>query len=159
MPIDNLPTKLKDAIDRVADKLAAMDESMMALKPNPDKWSKKEILGHLIDSAAHNHRRFMVAQFRNDLIFDGYAQDQWVEYQDYQNADWSVLVNLFVSYNLHICNVIKNIPRGILQRPIDKHNLHLVAYRAVPETEPATLAYFIDDYIFHMEHHLKQILG
>ncbi|MBT8219489.1 MAG: hypothetical protein KJP00_06680, partial [Bacteroidia bacterium] len=111
-----------------------------------------------IDSACNNHRRFMIVQFRDDMLFRGYAQDQWVEYQDYQNADWIHLVDLWVAYNRHIIRVINNIPRGILYRENDRHNLHLVAFRPVPQEERVTLSYFIDDYIEHIKHHLRQIL-
>lgn len=159
MPFDNLSTKLKDALAGIAEQLSSIDETSASAKPNPDKWSKKEILGHLIDSAANNHRRFMVAQFRDDLIFDGYAQDQWVEYQGYQTAQWSELITLFIAYNQHIGRVIDHIPRGVMHRPSDKHNLHLVAWKTVPRDETTTLAYFIDDYINHMNHHVRQILG
>lgn len=157
--MENLAAKLRGVIGEAANNLSGLSDVSVADKPNPDKWSKKEILGHLIDSAANNHRRFMIAQTKNDLIFSGYAQDQWVEYQDYQHADWTELVSLFVAYNHHICRVIDNIPTGVLRRQLTDHNLHLVAFRTVPQGEPTSLAYFIDDYIGHIEHHLKQILG
>lgn len=156
--MENLAIKLKSAIQSVSENLNSLSEEAVSAKSNPDKWSKKEILGHLIDSAANNHQRFMNAQFKNDLIFNGYAQDQWVDYQDYQNAEWAELVSLFVAYNLHLCRVIDNIPAGLLKRQITDHNFHLIAFQTVPKGEPTSLAYFIDDYISHIEHHLGQIL-
>jgi len=156
--LENLAIKLQSVIDLHSDQLQGLSEQQVSAKPNPDKWSKKEILGHLIDSAANNHQRFMSAQFKNDLIFNGYAQDEWVDYQDYQSADWKALVTFFISYNLHICRVIDNIPKGVLRRPSSDHNFHLIAFKSVAKGEPTSLSYFIDDYIGHIEHHLKQIL-
>ena len=157
--MENLAVKLKSTVQAVSDQLQDLSEELVSIKPTPDKWSKKEILGHLIDSAANNHQRFMNAQFQNNLVFNGYAQDQWVDYQDYQNADWNELVSLFVSYNLHICRVIDNIPAGVLRRRLTDHNFHLIAFKTVPKGEPTSLGYFVDDYIGHIDHHLRQILG
>jgi len=112
--LENLVTKLQTVIAGSSDALMSCTEELVSAKPNPDKWSKKEILGHLIDSAANNHRRFMIAQSQTNLIFSGYAQDQWVEYQDYQHAEWKELVTLFITYNKHVCRVIDNIPKGVL---------------------------------------------
>lgn len=157
--MEDLAIKLKAVIESASDRLNGLSNEAVSSKPSPDKWSKKEILGHLIDSASNNHQRFMNAQFKNDLVFNGYAQDQWVEYQDYQNADWSEVVLLFLSYNLHLSRVIDNIPRGVLRRQLTDHNFHLIAFKTVPQGEATSLAYFIDDYINHIEHHLKQILS
>src|SRR4051812_26490037 len=73
---------------------------------SPNKWSAKQMIGHLIDSAANNHQRFVRAQFMNDLVFPGYDQDAWVEVQKYNDEAWSNLVNLWASYNLHLAHLI-----------------------------------------------------
>ncbi len=156
--LENLALKLRTVLDTVSNKLHMLSDDRVSTKPAPDAWSKKEILGHLIDSAANNHRRFMLAQFKNNLVFDGYLQERWVEYQDYQNANWTKLVTLFLEYNTHLCRVIDNIPSGVLNKQHDDHNLHLVAFRTVPQGEATSLAYFIDDYINHVQHHIDQIL-
>ena len=75
----------------------------VSIKVQGGSWTKKEILGHLIDSAAINHQRFVRAQFTDDLVFDGYVQDDWVKVQDYQNRDWRELVELWHGYNRHRC--------------------------------------------------------
>ena len=157
--MEDLSSQLIAVVNDAQDKLLDLSEEAVSLKPNPDKWSKKEILGHLIDSAANNHVRFMIGQSKNDLIFNGYAQDQWVEYQDYQHANWKDLVDLFIAYNKHMSRVIAHIPKGVLRRELTEHNLHLLAFKRVPQGEPTSLAYFIQDYIDHIVHHLKQIFG
>lgn len=154
----SLSERLFQVIEVAKPQLSGLSEDVVSAKPDPEKWSKKEILGHLIDSATNNHRRFMIAQFRNDLVFSGYAQDQWVEYQDYANAQWSELVEMWSLYNRHIARLVANIPRGILFRQFTEHNYHLIAYATIPQGEPASLAYLIEDYIGHAQHHLRQIL-
>jgi len=123
------------------------------------KWSPKQIVGHLIDSAANNHQRFVLAQVTNDLVFPGYAQDLWVTSQKYNKASWPDLVHLWAAYNLHLSHVVSVMPEDVLTRARTEHNLDQIAFKAVPKTSPATLEYFVRDYAGHMRHHLTQILG
>jgi len=126
-------------------------------KPASNKWSPKEIIGHLIDSACNNHRRFVQAQWKEDMIFDGYEQDKWVDIQAYQTANWQELLDLWYSYNIHICRIMENTSPEKLEKKVKEHNLHLVAMVTVLAEESVSLGYFMKDYIFHIEHHLKQI--
>ncbi len=123
------------------------------------KWSKQEILGHLIDSASNNHKRFVMAQLKEDLIFDGYEQDEWVSVQKYNELNWIFLVDLWYHFNSLIIHVCKNIPGEELSKPRIKHNLDKIAWQRVPADQPTTLGYFIKDYFGHMEHHIAQILS
>ena len=122
------------------------------------KWSSKEILGHLIDSAANNHARFVTAQCKDDLIFPGYDQKAWVALQHYQQESWHALVALWKAYNLHLLHVVSSVPEGKLMQPNRRHNLDCIAWKAVDKNEPTTLEYLFRDYIEHMKHHLRQIL-
>jgi len=72
----------------------------------PDTWAPIEILGHLVDSAANNHLRFVCAQFTDDLVFPGYEQDGWVSVQKYHDESWSDLIQLWSSNNLHLLHLI-----------------------------------------------------
>lgn len=126
-------------------------------KPAPGQWSKKEILGHLIDSASNNHKRFVLAQYKEDLIFDGYEQDKWVEAQKYNEADWEQLINLWMMLNSHIVHIMRSTPLEVLTKKHAKHNLHQIAWETVRENEETTLEYFYQDYLGHMRHHLNQI--
>lgn len=157
-PEMNLAEQLKTTIDQARPRLLQITDEKSAEKPAPGKWSKKEILGHLIDSAANNHQRFVRANFQDHLRFDGYVQDGWVALQDYQHADWSRLIELWYQYNWHLSIVISQIPASVLYQPRKEHNLHQIAFKTVPKEEPTTLAYFIEDYIGHLAHHLKQII-
>ena len=121
------------------------------------KWSKKEILGHLIDSASNNHQRFVRAQFKDDLVFLGYDQNEWVRVQNYQYVNWFALVELWKGFNFLIAHLAGEIPDEVLLAERKKHNLFDIASAAIPENKPATLDYFIRDYYFHLRHHMDQI--
>ena len=83
----------------VARWLATLPESVVSWRPSATAWSIKEIIGHLIDSAAHNHQRFVRAQSQADLVFPGYDQDDWVRAQAYNSAPWGPLVNVFPEFH------------------------------------------------------------
>jgi hypothetical protein len=123
------------------------------------EWSRREILGHLIDSAANNHQRFVRAQFTDDLVFPGYEQDGWVSAQKYLDESWADLVQLWSSYNLHLVHLASVIPPDILTKPREKHTLDQIALKPVPQGKPATLEYLIRDYLDHLRHHLDQIFA
>lgn len=139
------------------EKLLLIDEVKASKKSSPEKWSAKEIIGHLIDSASNNHQRFVRAQFTDDLIFSGYQQNDWVVAQNYQSESWKNLIELWKSFNLHILHVMKTVPELKRKQIRLKHNLHHLAWKAVPENEPATLEYFMMDYVGHFNHHLNQL--
>lgn len=139
--------------------LLAISESDSARRPAPGKWSPKEIVGHLIDSASNNHQRFVRAQFQDDLVFVGYDQDAWVVAQRYQETPWTTLVELWQAYNLHLARVMAATPEAVRLRERSRHNLHQIAWQTVPEEESATLDYFMCDYVGHLRHHLSQIVA
>jgi hypothetical protein len=122
-----------------------------------DEWSRKQILGHLIDSAANNHQRFVRAQFTNELVFPGYDQDQWVTAQRYNDEPWPDLIELWRAYNLHLLHVVSAIPQPVLTQSRGKHSLDQIAFKTVESNTPATLEYLIRDYLDHLKHHLDQI--
>lgn len=127
-------------------------------KPKPDKWSKKEILGHLIDSAINNHRRFKQFLNQEHLVFDGYNQDNEVMMNDYQNRDFSEIVSLWAGMNQQIIQIMKAIPAEKLTQEYTQHNYHIIGFNRIPAEQASTIEYLIKDYISHLEHHLSQII-
>ena len=138
-------------------RLMAISDGDASVAPAAGKWSAKEVIGHLIDSASNNHGRFVRAQFSNEMVFAGYDQDAWVRAQRYNERPWTELVALWRSYNTHIASVVGHISPESLSSPRSVHNLDEIAWRTVPRDQPATLEYFIRDYLDHMKHHLAQI--
>ena len=154
-------------MDYVDELVAAVEEASRMLRelpaedaarhPAPGRWSPKEIVGHLIDSAANNHHRFLRARWQEDLVFPGYEQDAWVAAQRYQDAPWEELVALWRAYNLHLARVMRLVPESVRTREHRRHNLDRIAWRPVPADRPATLDYFMGDYVGHLRHHIAQI--
>jgi hypothetical protein len=140
--------EFKLLLEESTPELAGMPEIESAERPAPDKWSKKEILGHLIDSAANNHQRFVRAQLSAELKLAGYEQEAWVRTQQYQNESWAGLVQLWKSYNLHLLHLVSAIPESAL------HN-----HCFIGDNEPVTLEFLVQDYLRHLKHHLNQMLG
>ena len=161
MQTDNsFPYFLRDFRATVMDatgRLREMSPAESRQKSSLAEWSPIEILGHLIDSAANNHQRFVRAQFTDDLVFPGYEQEQWVSSQKYADESWTDVIQLWSSYNLHIHHLASVIPEPILTKPRASHNLDQIAFKVVDKSEAATLEYLIRDYVDHLRHHLNQI--
>ena len=151
--------ELRSAVERSTPALLALSDSESAQHPAPGKWSPRQVLGHLIDSASNNHQRFVRAQIQGELVFPGYQQDAWVEVQQYQDAPWTELVALWRAYNLHLARVMAVAPESARLRVHSVHNLDEIAFQTIAAQEPATLDYFMRDYVTHLRHHLRQILG
>jgi hypothetical protein len=151
--------RLRAAVDAATPRLLALPAGEVRHRSAPGKWSPAEIIGHLIDSASNNHQRFVRAPDQNDLVFVGYAQDDWVSRQQYQTAPWEELVMLWQLYNRQLARVMAALPYEVRTRVQERHNLHRVAWRKLPEDRPATLDYFMNDYVDHLEHHLAQVLA
>jgi hypothetical protein len=149
-------TELRTIVERETPRLLGAAPDAVERRPAKGGWSAKEVLGHLIDSAAVNHQRFVRAQWQ-DLVFAGYAQDDWVAAQQYQSAPWLELVALWREYNRQLARVMTAVPIEVRTRQQRRHNLHEIAMRPVPAEEPATLDYLMSDYVEHVQHHLKQI--
>lgn len=159
---NSYPFFLKDFRATVMDATGRLREISSAAsrhKSSRDDWSPIEVLGHLIDSAANNHQRFVRAQFTDDLVFPGYEQEEWVSSQKYAEESWTDLIQLWSSYNLHIHHLASVIPETILTKPRATHNLDQIAFKLVGKSEATTLEYFIRDYVDHLRHHLDQIFA
>lgn len=145
-------------LDDAAARMLAMDDEKTSRPRAPGQWSRKEIVGHLIDSAVNNHARFVRAVLQDDLVFDGYDQDGWVRAQRYRERSWPALVRVWRLLNRQIADVVGGMPAEALERPRRRHNLHEIAFRPAPVDAEATLAYLIRDYVAHLQHHLAQVL-
>ena len=159
-PMAEVVADFRRTVEQSAARLLALDERARGRRASGDEgWTPKQIVGHLVDSAANNHRRFVVGQFTDDLTFDGYAQEDWVRAQGYDRADWPTLVALWRSYNLHLAHVMASAPAEVLRRERRAHTLDRIAFKAVPAERPATLEYLMRDYVGHLKHHLRQIFA
>lgn len=156
---DQFLRDFRETVVTATERLRQISPEQSARQPGPDKWSVKQILGHLIDSAANNHQRFVRAQFTDELVFSGYEQERWVSAQKYNDEPWPELIQLWSSYNLHLAHVISAIPEESLMQTRIRHNLDQIALRPVDKNDVTTLDYFVRDYLVHMKHHLDQIFA
>jgi len=149
----------KSTIDTAAPRLLAISEAQSETPRAEAEWSAKQIIGHLIDSAANNHGRFVLGQLKDDLVFPGYEQDGWVRVNHYQQAPWSQLVELWRAYNLHLHHLMAHADKEKMNNPCTQHTLQEIAFKTVPQSEPVTLEYLMKDYVDHLKHHLAQIFS
>ena len=154
------PDFLRDfrrTLDQARVSLTSLSDANASRARAPGKWSPKEIIGHLIDSAANNHGRFVRAQAMDDLLFDGYDQDAWVRVQRYNERRWIDLIQLWHAYNGHLADVMERADPDALTRPRARHSLDRIAFQALDPSTPATLAFMMRDYVAHLKHHLNQL--
>jgi hypothetical protein len=120
-----------------------------AQKPSPEKWSPKEIVGHLIDSAQINLQRFIRCTYEENFKLT-YEQDEWVKAARYHDADIKDLVGLWELLNLQITRVLENYPADRLQTKCDNSKTSVSLH---------TVEWLAEDYVRHLNHHLNQIYG
>jgi len=149
MNLQTALSQLEKHILEVLMQFKGVDRNVMLQKPAPGKWSKQEILGHLIDSAVNNLKRFTDAQYASQPYqVLRYQQDDCVIINRYQQLPLEHLLQLWSILNKQIFYVLSNIPA-------DKLNNTVI----IPSGESKTLEWLAIDYVEHMEHHLKQISG
>ncbi len=145
--MNELVHQLKQIIHDSELRFELISEAKWSEKPSESKWSKKEILGHLADSASNNLRRFIVTQYQqNDRIV--YHQDEWVSCQDYQNMQLADIIILWKALNLQIARVVERIPIEKLQNTCNAGK---------NEEQLYSIQFFFEDYLPHLNHHLEQI--
>ncbi len=149
---------LDEIILYATERLDDIGDQDFNLKVSEEKWSKKEVLGHLIDSAINNHRRFIVATTKNDLIFDGYDQDLWVRMNNYQSRDVEDIIETWSSMNFNIFVLLEGLTDEQLHRTTTEHRFHKMAMRPVAYEASSSLGFLIEDYLYHMEYHLSAII-
>ena len=111
-----------------------------------DAWTRLEILGHLIDSAANNHQRFVRAAAEGSLTWPGYDQEAMVRVQQFGSAEPALLITLWESFNLYLARLADVTPPERLSAPC-----------TIGGDASVTLEFLITDYAVHMRHHLRQI--
>jgi hypothetical protein len=146
MTIQETATELRNVANSFSRELFEADPRAAARRPAADAWSPKEVLGHLIDSAANNHQRFVRAQQTDAFTMPGYEQNHWVASQGYQDAEWNHLVMLWMHLNLHLADVMARIPPA-------KYAVTCV----IGDSPPVTLEFIVTDYLQHLNHHVAQI--
>ncbi|SDK36705.1 DinB superfamily protein [Catalinimonas alkaloidigena] len=137
-----------DLINRSLQSFQTIPEEAWSAKKSPTVWSKRELLGHLIDSAMNNLRRFVVSQYEPapHVVYD---QEAWVALQDYQHADTQELILLWQLLNQQLVRTVNRIS--------DEQMLLTCNTSKEGAPELRTLHYLVEDYVVHLKHHLQQL--
>jgi len=148
MDFSNVTDGILRYIDAWERKLIDLPVDTITQKRNRQNRTIKQILGHLIDSAANNHQRMVRLQYNEKLIFPDYQQDNdlWIALQDYQNEDWNTIIQLWKFYNLHMIQVIKSIDQSKLTNSWQNF-----------EDTTVTLQQMVEGYLGHIDLHLSEI--
>jgi hypothetical protein len=139
-------TLLGKALEQVPDRLATISEQQAERRTAQSKWSPKEELGHLLDSAANNHQRIVRAVLQDQPAMPGYEQRAWVDMHAYRQREWRDLIELWTALNRQLLAAAKGVPADAWPRML-----------TVAGSEPVTLQFVFDDYLNHMFHHLDHI--
>jgi len=147
---DALFTDIAAALDATVEaagpRLRAVSEADASRPLARGKWSAKQTLGHLIDSAANNHQRFVRVREVESLTLPGYEQDLWVGVQRYDARPWTDLVDFWTGYNRHLVHLLRQTPDGEARKAC-----------TIGDHAPISLHELVRDYVGHVEHHLRQI--
>lgn len=142
-------SRLNNHILEVPRSFLALSETDMRARPRPDKWSKIEILGHLIDSARYNLMRFTEISFLpKPYRVLKYHQADLVSAQKYQEASPDNLTLTWQLLNQQIYSLLRSYPAEAASWEV-----------LLPDGEENDFFFLADDYVVHLEHHLKQLFG
>jgi hypothetical protein len=141
-----LSEKLRSLVEAAEPKLRQISEMESTQPILAGGWSRKQVIGHLIDSASNNHQRFVRAALQTSLDFPGYDQTGSVRVQAVQDADWQLLVALWAAYNRYLAHVIAKLPTSKLETVC-----------RIGSGDPVTLGFLATDYLTHLRHHISQL--
>lgn len=146
---ENSLSELKSLLIDVPVRFASIPANIASLKPSPNKWSKKEILGHLCDSAINNLSRFVRMQYEDEPVnIHKYNQNKWVKYNGYNGKSPQEILDLWKCLNSQIIHIISTIPEKKLNITCD-----------IGDGDIKTLAWLLEEYVNHMKHHLDRIFS
>jgi hypothetical protein len=141
--------ELGEIVEKYSEIFSKISDTEFSKKLLPNKWSKQEVLGHLIDSAQNNLRRFIAGQYEMTPPKIYYEQDFWVHAGGYQRMPKKDVIQFWKLINDQISRVLSGMDPANYSRQADtgkqEINLH-------------TLQFLAEDYVRHMKHHINQII-
>lgn len=147
--MEDVVNELTAIVNEFAEKMGRFTENELTEKPLPHKWSKKEIIGHLIDSGQNNLRRFIVGQYETTPPKIVYDQNYWVMANNYQHMNGKDVISLWRLVNMQITNILNGMNKSDYGKTCDTS-------KELPQLR--TLEWLATDYVKHLKHHLNQVI-
>ena len=140
---------LPELVAETLPRLQAVSEERASRKPAPEVWSAKQVLGHLVDSAANHHARWAHMAGEDGLTFPTWDQEAWMTVQDWQGREWDEVLPLWHAYNVHLARFAALLTPEALT--------HRARVGTLNGGEQMTLEQLLAHYQRHLRHHLAQI--
>ncbi|WBA40800.1 DinB family protein [Hymenobacter canadensis] len=148
-PLHEPLERLQQLLELLSSRFPDYDEQELSRPLQPGGWSRRQILGHLLDSATNNYRRFVLCQLEPEPYrMVPYQQDGWVACGAYQTAPAAELLQLWTLYNRQLARLLAQLTPAALGHRCEFENGYTV-----------TLGWVIEDYVVHLEYHIRQIIG
>lgn len=148
-PLNGLLERLHQLLELLNSRFTDYDEQELSCPLQPGGWSRRQILGHLLDSATNNYRRFVLCQLdAAPYRMAPYQQNEWVMCGAYQTAPATELLQLWTLYNRQLARLLTQLTPAMLAHRCEFENGYAV-----------TLSWVVEDYVVHMEHHIRQIIS
>jgi hypothetical protein len=136
----------RKGIEELRAALLALPPALADVPWRAGGWTRKQIVGHLLDSAANNRQRFVRAAIDGSYAGPGYAQDAWVAAHGYSDLPWETLLRWWQAEHEILMTAVDRIPEERLE-----------ASCVVGDDASVTLRFLIEDYLRHQQGHFRQL--
>lgn len=133
-------------LNAIHSELLALDPALAGVPWRTGGWTRRQIVGHLLDSAANNRQRFVRAAIDGHYAGPQYAQDAWIAAHGYNAQPWETLLRWWEVEHEILAAAVDCIPDDRLESSC-----------VVGEDAPVTLRFLIEDYLAHQRGHLAQL--
>jgi hypothetical protein len=147
--MERVAQELQQIVRKYTEVFNDLSEKEFSQKTRSDKWSRKEVVGHLIDSAQNNLRRFICGQYETTPPHIIYEQDFWVKANGYGNMNSQDVIQMWKLINLQICTVIRSMPAA-------NHTRLCNTGKGTESLQ--SLKWLAEDYVKHLKHHINQVI-